>query len=503
MQLKGLKRSYYEKLIILILIIFTIHYWLVTYGTGYLPKGEVFGVTYDSLASNLLKGKAEVSLQAIGPEAFIVNGKVFTHFPPFPALFRIILNKLFPSMYGKWSRISCLLASVLSIIAFILILNKILSKNDCLSQEDKNSIFSYSLLGFGLGTPLLILISCGSIYNESRIWAFSWSVWSLYFIFLLLLEPSKLSLLLFSITSGFAITSREVYGIAMYMILFVFLIFFFKDYFLYKTENALYDQFILYKNPKINKKLLLTTSVFTLIIPGIIILCFQFSYNHARFGSIFKFIDYKYYYSFQLTPASRDIVENTGGIMNIKRIPFALKRYLGFKTNTFTKEPPYVGLTSDSPNDDKGLQKYNKLFYYVEPTIPLIVVSPWILLTGLIGFIWLLGTKGEYLKKLFSLLLLFPFLVVCAAYYVSHRYASEFFPFLFFCFSYFLLNLGKDGYLKNHVEKTISIFKILCIISVITTILSTLQTSAYNNWSIESEFRQKLIEYFKFLKITL
>jgi hypothetical protein len=126
--------------------------WLVTLGSWELLRGHYLGVAYDSLGANLLKGSAEVDIEAIHIERYEVDGKIFTYFGPFPALLRVILNFFAPGHYGSWSRVSTLLAVFLSAVAFSRMIGSALTLNQSLGSRSKTWLTLAARFALTLGT---------------------------------------------------------------------------------------------------------------------------------------------------------------------------------------------------------------------------------------------------------------------------------------------------------------------------------------------------------------
>jgi hypothetical protein len=93
--------------------------WIIaTTGGRHLFVKEVLGEAFDSQGEHLLRGDPGVDVSAIRSEAIIVNGKVRMYFGPFPALFRIPLNLVYPAGRGSWSRLSGFCAGVIALFSF-------------------------------------------------------------------------------------------------------------------------------------------------------------------------------------------------------------------------------------------------------------------------------------------------------------------------------------------------------------------------------------------------
>jgi len=141
---------------------------------------EVLGGAFDSQAEHFLRGDVGVDASAIGHETMNVNGKVRMYFGPFPALLRVPLNFIYPTGYGKWSRISGFCAGLIALFAFAGLVGTAL-RSSPLSSRARNWIGNACMIGFALGSPLLLLLGNLSIYDEAIIWGFAWSIAALYF----------------------------------------------------------------------------------------------------------------------------------------------------------------------------------------------------------------------------------------------------------------------------------------------------------------------------------
>ena len=143
-----------------------------------------------------------------------VNGKVRMYFGPFPALLRVPLNFIYPAGYGKWSRISGFCAGLIALFAFAGLVGTAL-RSSPLSSRARNWIGNACVVGFALGSPLLLLLGNLSIYDEAIIWGFAWSLAALYFACRSrTIEGAELtwSLLAFSFCAGAALLSRATFG---------------------------------------------------------------------------------------------------------------------------------------------------------------------------------------------------------------------------------------------------------------------------------------------------
>jgi len=216
---------------------------------------EVLGGAYDSQAEHFLRGDVDVDVEAIGPEAMIVNDHVRMYFGPFPALLRIPLNFPYPSGPGKWSRISGSCAGIIALFAFAGLVRTALRSSPLssgpgnwlgsapqgaaalsgtplvagedgsppkeLSASMRNWLGNACVVGFALGSPLLFLLGNLSIYNEAIIWGLALSLAALFFA----LRAQEAnggalthSLLGFSLCGAGAFLSRVTFGVPFILI---------------------------------------------------------------------------------------------------------------------------------------------------------------------------------------------------------------------------------------------------------------------------------------------
>src|SRR6185369_7908923 len=155
--------------------------WLFTMTGGrQVFVNEVLSKAYDSQAEHFLRGDVEVDSDAIRQENIIVDRKARLFFWTFPAFLRIPVNYIYQGGRGNWSRISGFCAGMIALAAFAALVRNALRASK-LSSGWRNWLGNASLVGFALGSPLLLLLGNLSIYDEAIIWGLAWSLATLYF----------------------------------------------------------------------------------------------------------------------------------------------------------------------------------------------------------------------------------------------------------------------------------------------------------------------------------
>ena len=458
-------------LIIGLIVLISAYCWLISYGTMSLSQGEMRGSAYDSLGNHLLYGSAEVDPKAIESESFIEDGKTFMYFGPFPAVLRIIPNEILPSMYGRWSRWSCLLAGLLSVLAFFRIL---LDRVQKYPGRIRSRLLLATTVGFAFGTPIVFLMSCGFIYHEAIIWGLCWSLWGLWFWLKISYADYSLDNLVgLSACAGLALLSRVTFAVPLLLILGVSSI---RWFLCHRSKVASDLPILLWRSLKI-------------LSPALSCLTFQFWYNYARFGSPLVFIDTAHHTSLNIAPGSYQERLSELGLFNLGRVWIGLNNYLGFDPRFFSSHMPFISVSQ------VRLDTIHYPVGYAEWTLPLVICSPWLIILGIIGVKRLI-TKRKWTDLLSTLILAIPAFLICVFYFITQRYSAEFIPLLVF-----LSTAGTEQIIrcsnKPILQKlAVLSIEIFCLISVLATGLSTFGWNAKDNWAAPKEYRQQIVSSF-------
>jgi len=369
---------------------------------------EVLGGAYDSQAEHFLRGDVDVDVDAIGHEAMIVNGKVRTYFGPFPALLRLPLNFIYPAGHGKWSRISGFCAGVIALFAFAGLVRTALCSSS-LSSRAREWLSSACVIGFALGSPLLLLLGNLSIYDEAIIWGFALSLGAIFFAFRARkAEGSALTgaLLGFSLCAGCALLSRVTFGAPFILI----------APFLALTIRP--------ENRPIN--------LAALLLPLGAALVFYIWLSYARFGSP-SGISFDYY----INPVHAEFAHKFG-VFSPLRIPYSFADYFSLRFPALQSGPPF--LTADRHSFD-----YPSLYSndFSEVYLPLPWCSGWLVFGAIMGIICLVRrNRADVFERGAAVALFGQCLCILSFFLLAQRYAADFYPFLIFCLVIFLCSGG-------------------------------------------------------------
>lgn len=438
-------------------VVFAVFACFITYGTGTFFELEWLSASYDSLASSLLHGKADVDPEAISFEGLKRDGRTFMYFGPFPALLRIVLNAASPAHSGLWGRISSLLAASLSAVVFGLLVVRTLKINQSLTDQQRTVLASLLILSFSLGTPLLYLASCGRIFHEASLWGLFGGLLALYGIVLLCTgsERPLLGRALFSVALAVALLSRITFAVPICLAAPVV--------FLWRINSEP-------GGPA--RAALLRLAV---MLPATFGVGFQLWYNHERFGSPFLFFDYQTFY---IKP------EEIGGEFNLARLQTTFKHYFGFFWRYVSDTPPYVRMISSQIKRPELFMRH-----WREQTISLTFASCAVMLFAALGFVALLRRKGPPLLAVYVVCLLAQALLILTYFFITQRYAADFLPLL-------AAGIAAASLSFSYKRALVATLGVLSIFSITATSLSALDWTMAFNQHAPNPVRRRLAQAF-------
>jgi hypothetical protein len=432
-------------------LVLSVVLWLFTMtGGGDIFVKEVLGGAYDSQAEHFLRGDVGVDSAAIAHETMIVNGKVRMYFGPFPAFLRIPLNFIYSPGHGKWSRISGFCAGVIALFSFAGLVTTAL-RSSSLSPGVRNWIGNACVIGFALGSPLLLLLGNLSIYDEAIIWGFAWSLAALYFARRSrTTEGAALthSLLAFSFCAGAALLSRATFGAPFLLI------------------APLLAIHLFHRQPARN--------ITALFLPLGAAFVFYLFLSYARFGD-FSGINMRY----NVNPVQRDFAVRHG-LFRLERVPYSFADYFVLRGPKLQREAPF--LKADR------IDYHHKTLYvmpFTETYSSLLWCSSWILLGAVIGVAILLRPGGaDGVDRTIAAIFLLQVIVILSFMGLAQRYVAELFPFLIFAFLIFLR--------QSKIAFQLRYFLIgLVVVSVVINSLTTVSWLVEADLNVPAETRAK------------
>ena len=423
-------------------LVLSVVFWLFTMtGGGDIFVKEVLGGAYDSQAEHFLQGDVGVDSAAIAHEKMVVNGKVRMYFGPFPALLRIPLNFIYPPGHGRWSRISGFCAGIIALFAFAALVRTALYLSP-LSSRARNWIGNACVIGFALGSPLLLLLGNLSIYDEAIIWGLAWSLAALYFAWRSRITEGAaltLSLIAFSFCAGAALLSRATFGAPFVLITPLLAIRLFRQ------------------QPIRNMT--------ALFLPLGAALAFYLFLSYARFGD-FSGMNMKY----NVNHVQRDFAVKHG-LFRLERVPYSFADYFVLRSPKLQPKAPFFNAnrTDYYPNETLYVMPFTETYS------SLLWSSSWILLGAVIGVMMLLRPGGgDGVECAIAAIFLVQVIVILSFMGLCQRYIADLFPFLVFAFLIFLRQ-GKIAFQLRYL---------LCGLVLISVVINSLSTVS---WLVEAD----------------
>ena len=401
-----------------LLLLLSILLWVfTTTGGQQVFVKEVLGGAYDSQAEHFLQGNVDVDTAAISHEAMIVDGKVRMYFGPFPAFLRIPLNFIYPAGHGKWSRVSGFCAGIIALCAFAGLVRTALRVSPLLPRA-RSWIGNTCIIGFALGSPLLLLLGNLSIYDEAIIWGLAWSLAALHFALRSrqalpagasrsdagAVETGALtrSLLGFSLCAAGALLSRATFGMPFILIAVLLAL----------------------RLPKESRM----TNLLILLLPLGAAFAFYVWLSYARFGG-FTGVNYDYY-----TNPLHGEFAHEHGMFALRRVPYSFADYFSLHFPGLAGEPPFLRAGRHSFN-------YPSLFSNPdsEVYISLVWSSSWLVFAAIMGITCLVRWKrADLFEWGVAVALLAQSICILSYFLLAQRYATDLYPFLIFCLVIFL-----------------------------------------------------------------
>jgi hypothetical protein len=401
---------------------------------------EVLGKAYDSQAEHFLRGDVTVDGEAIRHEVMVVKGKSYMYFGPFPAFLRIPLNYIYPAGRGHWSRISGFCAGMIALAAFAGLIRMALRASQ-LSNRWQNWLGNAALVGFALGSPLLLLLGNLSIYDEAIIWGLASSLAALYFALRSReAEGFVLTRALFalSVCAGAALLSRATFGVPFLLIAPVLALRLFR------------------RN--------LVRNLAALLFPLGAAFVFYLFLTYARFGD-FSGMPMRY----NANATQRQFAIKYG-LFRVERVPYSFADYFVLRWPKPQRDPPYLKASREP---------YNHPTLYVMPFSEtyssLLWSSSWIMLGAVIGMAMLLRPGGSAgVDRTIAAIFFLQVVLILSFMGLAQRYTAEFYPFLVFAFLFFL----RQG---NAAFRLRYLFIALVVVSLVINFLTTV------SWLVEAD----------------
>ena len=189
--------------------------WLLAAGKWSLMTAETQANFYDVQARSLLHLHWDVPLEVLNIEAFVIHGKAFMYFGPFPALLRLPIVAATDRFDGRLTQLSMLIAFVVALAA----LRTLAWRARWLTVGDRpvgrgEAWATGALAGvLGGGSVLLFLANRPYVYDEAIMWGIALALAAYDQLIAYVLAPTRRRLVLVTLLVAGAFLTRGSIGL--------------------------------------------------------------------------------------------------------------------------------------------------------------------------------------------------------------------------------------------------------------------------------------------------
>ena len=196
------------------LVSFAAFAWLVGQGRADLLVRTPYGNFNDAQARALLHGHWNVSPSELFYEGFRIGGKTYTYFGAWPSVLRMPIIEFAPSLYGRLTQLSLLLAFAV-LLAGVTALNwriRTILRPGATVGTAEVVLTACIPIVVGIGSTAFFLGSRAWVYHEAILWGVAWSIVAFERLLAFTSAPSAGRLAAASVAAMLAFTSRGAVG---------------------------------------------------------------------------------------------------------------------------------------------------------------------------------------------------------------------------------------------------------------------------------------------------
>jgi hypothetical protein len=189
--------------------------WMLAIGRLDLFHSGLLSGLYDAQAHSLLAGHWDVPGDKLSLEAFLVHGKTYMYFGPWPAVLRLPIAAVTDRLDGELTQLSMIGAFAVLLVATSRLLWRVrrLMRGDRPTTRIERCAVASFVLVVGAGSVVMFLASRPVIYHEVELWGAALSLASYDATHAFILRPRRRSLAWAALLSGLALLTRGSVGI--------------------------------------------------------------------------------------------------------------------------------------------------------------------------------------------------------------------------------------------------------------------------------------------------
>jgi hypothetical protein len=173
------------------------------------------GGIYDAQGRAFLDGNLSVDAAKVGFEGFLIDGKTYVYYGPFPALLRLPVLAVTHGLDGRLTQLSMLLGLAVMLGAGAAVqreVRRLMRPGAEIGRGDVLATFGLQL-ALGAGSIVLFLAGRPVVYNETELWGAALSVAALAAIVAVVRRPATRTILLAGLLALLAINTRVSVGL--------------------------------------------------------------------------------------------------------------------------------------------------------------------------------------------------------------------------------------------------------------------------------------------------
>jgi hypothetical protein len=388
---------------------------VLTAGSWNLFQRQYFDDFFDAQARSLLDGRWDVPPEVVGFEGFLINGRTYMYFGPFPAFLRMPILAMTDRLDGRLTTLSMLLAMLLLAWTGFRLLTALRAFVRGQAPVTRLEVVATGVLAVAAlcGTPFW-LSSETAVYHEAALWAVALAIAALDAIARWMLDPSTKRLVLVAALIAACLLTRQTLGlgvlVAMACVGFCVLV---------DRVKARREQRAARVYP--------TAKLWMLLLSGLVPLAISAAPNYARFEEPFGVPVDRHIYTLDSSERRDFLDANGGSFFGPQFLPTNLVQY--FRPDAFDIRPdlPWIDYPRSKPKIIGDVT-----FDGVSWSSSIPVTMPVLTVLGALGAFMLVRALRQRRPENWLTTLWAGALVgaggVATIGYVAHRYMDDFFP---------------------------------------------------------------------------
>src|SRR5689334_3824274 len=194
---------------------FVVDAWFVNLGRANFLQRPVFANVYDAQARSLFHGHWNVPPAVMGFEGFVIHGRTYSYYGPFPALLRMPILAVTSRFDGRLTQLSMLAAFAVALfgIARLLWQARSFLRADAPFTRVEGVVTAVFLFVCGVGSAVLFPASRAIIYHEAEVWGTALALVGFDAVIGVVRRPSPARYALASFLAACALLSRPSVGL--------------------------------------------------------------------------------------------------------------------------------------------------------------------------------------------------------------------------------------------------------------------------------------------------